>query len=336
MTTYFLASEEGAVVRPPPRPRPPRLPLSVLTLESMDGLTRIPLDGSSGWIRMPGATGLRLPPYQVIAAAIPGVPGSILQEVRVEERPVFLPLYCGGFTDQRSFQQMIDQIAALIDPTTGTFRIIGTTAWDERELIVSYVSGLEGADGADTEGLSWAKLGLVMAAHQPYARAREGQGLEFVVATAGEPFLGVAGGTDAAWPTALSGGQVIGSGMEVYVDSEVPVYPILELVGPMDSFSSTMSPVVVGPDGSITTLDEQQWAVDIPLGVPAGSTYRVDTDPRVLSFRMNGGLASGRVARGSTLRAFYPGLNILNVTAPGGTSATRIRLSWLPLYRSLW
>ena len=51
---------------------------------------------------------------------------------------------------------------------------------------------------------------------------------------------------------------------------------------------------------------------------------------------MNGGLASGRIARGSTLRAFYPGTNILNVSAPGGTANTRIRISWLPLYRSLW
>jgi hypothetical protein len=308
-------------------------PIPRLFLESMDAsisISLFPVEGSggNGWIRLPGATGLEMPPVDVVSDPVPGVPGSTVTDVKVLARPVFLPLYCRNGNGQVAYREMLDQIRSLIDPTTGSFRLVGDSIRGQRELIVTYDSGLEGADGEDTEGLSWCKVGLKLTAHDPYAQALEDRRLEYrVTPTVAEPFLGVVGGTDAPWPRAISTSSVIGTGMSVIISSEVPIYPKVELVGPMTSFLGTLDP---------TLYTDREWSVDIPSGVADNSTLVLITNPRARSIRLDGSLAAGLVALGSTLRPFYPGENTLSVVAPGGTEDTLIALSWRDKFRSLW
>lgn len=322
-TTYFLARR----VETPPV-EVPRLQIPSLVLESMDGLTRIPLDNSQGFIRMPGSTGLRMAPVEVVSSRIPGVAGSVMNDVRTNERPIFIPVYVRG-TDMLDFRNKLAALYKLVDPNgRRTFRLVGETSYGSRELIVAYVGGLEGADDAMAEGLTWAKFGLNLVAHEPYARAREDRVIEFYYAAgSAAPFLGVVGGTDAPWPRELSAAAVIGANMSVVVMSEVPVYPTVELVGPMSSFHGDLTAAGASTPG---------WVVDIPGGVGAGATMKIVTDPRRKSFRYNGALAAGRVSLGSRLSPFYPGENLLNVSAPGGGEDTIIRLSWREQFRSLW
>lgn len=336
MSVYFLAP--NPLLSGPEAPAPIRVP--TLALESLDGSTRVPLDGSLGWWRMDGATGLEMPPVEVVTGSVPGVPGSQLYDVRVQQRPVFVPIYAEGVSHVAHLD-MMDTLRQLVDPMTGTFRMVAVTERTEREMTVVYSEGLEGANGRTTQGLAWRKFGITAIACDPWAYDRADRLVEFeYVAPGAAPFIGAVGGTDAIWPTALASSAVIGLGMQVLVTSEVPVYPVLELVGPMDSFTGSLSPVLPG-------LPE--WSVEIPGGVPAGSTLRLVTDPRSRSFRLGAGdpatdpgwagtavLAAGSVSLGSSLRPFFPGLNVLDVVAPGGTSATRIRLSWREAHRSLW
>jgi hypothetical protein len=332
MSTYYLAAATGYTSTP----QPVEYMIPSLTLESLDGGTQIPLDASEGWIRMPGSTGLEMPPYSVVSDTVPGVPGAVLRDTRVEARPVFIPIYCGG-TDQITFREMLDKIQRIVAPYGAqTFKIVGRSYRGTRELVVTYVSGLEGADDALAAGLTWCKIGLNAVAHDPYSYERVERSLEFRSAGATSPFMGIAGNSDTPFPVMLSSGSVIGAGMTITIASEVPVYPVLDLVGPMDSFAGTLSPTVVNPDGTITVLTENVWSVDIPAGVPTGQTLRLVTDPRARSVRLDGALAAGRVARGSATRPFFPGDNVLNVVAPGGTDDTRIRLTWREQHRSLW
>jgi hypothetical protein len=308
-----------------------------LILESMDGSISIPLDGSTGWVRMPGATGLEMPPSTVVADRIPGMPGAMVTDVQIHSRPIFIPIYGRLDNGQASYRQMLDQIRSLMDPLNGSFRLVGASVRGFRELVVTYDSGLEGNDGADLEGLSWCKVGLKVTAHEPYAQALEDRRLEFrVVAGTPEPFLGVTGGTDAPWPRSMSNSAVVGSNMSTTVYSELPVYPKLELVGPMTAFDGTLSPTITRLDGTVAVVAGREWSVEVPNGVPGGATLVLVTDPRERSIRMNGTLAAGLVSRGSTLRPFYPGTNVLSVTAPGGTEETLIVLSWREKFRSLW
>jgi hypothetical protein len=312
-------------------------PIPKLYIESMDGSLSIPLDDTMGLIRLPGSTGLEMPPVEVISATIPGVPGSVVQDVRVQDRPVFIPLYAYSAVGQREFRELLDLLRSVIDPMTGSFKLVGASLRGIRELVVTYESGLEGNDEQGTESVNWAKFGLKCTAHEPFARAREDRSLEYRVVSVSSPFLGVAGGTDVPFDTAmLSSNSVIGSGMPITIDSEVPVYPTVELLGAMTSFLGTLSSVVTNPNGTTTTIVDREWSVSVPSGVPAGQTLRMVTDPRNRSIRLNGALAAGMIARGSTLRPFYPGTNVLNVVAPGGTTDTRITITWRDLYRSLW
>lgn len=334
MSTYFLAAPLGAT---PPKPRPPREVVPKLVLESMDGLRRIPLDNSTGWKALAGATGLDMPPVDVITDRAPGIYGSAMSDARIDERSVFIPIRVTA-PDQKiaTHYSLMASLRELVDPLLGQFRVVAATAQGQRELTVVYTGGLEGEYGTDVAGLYWRKFGLTALACDPFAHDRVDRQVDFEVASTGTPFLGVVGGTDAPWPRMLSSAAVIGPAMQIEVRSEVPVYPTLELTGPMDAFTGTLSPVVERPDGSTVSLAGREWSVSVPQGVPANSTLRIVTDPRAKSIRMDGALAAGRVARGSTLRPFYPGLNVLSVAAPGGTSATRVRLSWREAYRSLW
>lgn len=311
-------------------------PITKLYIESLDGSVSIPLDNTMGLIRLPGATGLGMAPVEVITSTIPGVPGAMLQDVRVESRPIFIPLYAYAVTSQRDYRVLLDTLRSVIDPTSGSFKLVGASLRGIRELIVTYLSGLEGDDSLDSEGHAWGKFGLKLMAYEPFARAREDRTLEYRVVSSSTPFLGIVGGTDTPWPTMLSSTGVIGSGMPITIDSEVPVYPVVELVGAMTSFLGTLSPTITNPNGSTTTITDREWSVSVPGGVPAGQTLKMVTDPRSRSIRMDGTLAAGLIARGSTLRPFYPGTNTLNVSAPGGTTDTRIRISWRDLFWSLW
>lgn len=331
MSTYFLSAERNTTPRPPAGPREI---LPTLSLESLDGNARIPLDQSTGWKALAGATGLDMPPIDAVTASSPGVAGSTLMDVRVGERPVFIPIRVRA-ADRRfaTHQAAMQELLHLVDPLRGQFRIVATSPLGSRELTVTYTGGLEGDYGVDSSGVYWRKLGITALACQPFAAARQDRTVEFRMSGSGGAFLGTHGGTDAPWPRALSSSAVIGENMRVTVASEVPVFPTLELVGPMDSFAGT----VQLEDASLPPYyGGAEWSVSIPDGVPAGSVLRLVTDPRARSIRLDGQLAAGRVARGSTLRPFYPGVNVMSVSAPGGDENTRVRLSWRELYRSLW
>jgi len=287
-TTYFLAAPRGAEPTRPPLPAREAVP--TLTLESLDGTKRIPLVNTAGWKALAGVTGLDMPPIDTATGRIPGVSGSVLQDARAEERPVFIPIRIsapdGLFATHRAAMQ---ELLGLVDPLRGQFRIVGSTASGERHLTVTYTDGLQGDYGTDRWGLHWRKVCLTAVACQPFAEARQDRLVEFQTSGGGGVFLGTAGGTDAPWPRALSSSSVIGENMRVPVTSEVPVYPTVELVGPMDSFTGTVQLA----DASLSPyFGGAPWSVSVPQGVPAGSTLRLVTDPRARSIRLDGQLAA--------------------------------------------
>jgi hypothetical protein len=341
VNAYYLASLTGGQPTTPVRDRPAPKPRRRLAIESLDGTLRIPLDGSTGWRAQAGATGLDLPPFDVATSPVPGAHGSMLNDVRAEQRSVFLPVLAQART-QVAHLEVLDAMQHIVDPLRGEFRLVGYSERDQRTLTAVYTGGLEGSEGRSESGLWWRKFGVTALACDPWASARTDRTLTFGVAQVGQPFLGIVGGTDAPWPGSLTSSAVIGTGMRVRVDSEVPVFPVLDLVGPMDSFDGTLTP----PPGS-PFFGSPSWHVSVSAGVPAGQTLRLVTDPRARSIRLgdgdpesvsgwSGALAAGRVDRGSSLSPFYPGMNVLDVSAPGGTEATRVRLSWRERYRSLW
>lgn len=121
-------------------------------LESMDGSVVVPLNVDVDRILKAGATGLQLPPLDVVTIKTPGMPGSSLQEVNVDEREVFLPLKFASDTSHAEFMGKLTELRGLIAPMwdlvnvgdTGTFRLGVSSLNGERLLDVVYKDGWTG------------------------------------------------------------------------------------------------------------------------------------------------------------------------------------------------
>lgn len=321
MTFFILATVQTP---PPVEPKPP-LDSRKFWLESLDGSTVIPVGSethSGPWHLEVGATGLEVAPTTIDAAGTPGAAGVQIKDVFTQAREVLLPLTLST-SGQAELRAAVEQMRALTDPTVGmteagNFRLVCASDAGTRHLTLAYLSGLEG-EGAE---LPWHTRYVVSAlAPYPFAEDRDELSREFKLGSGVSPFLAPAG-TDFPWGTRqLSPTTVIGEDMQVSMPSAVPVYPTVEIDGPATS-------VLITADTGLR--------IDVPTGVAAGSTLRVVMDPRRKSIRLNGALAAGKLARGSRLVPFTPGTNLIDVSAPGATSSTRLRLSWRGGNRSLW
>lgn len=321
MTFFVLASVGSA----------PSLPSTEydsrrLWLESWDGevVLPVPLDNyPHALVGQRGFLGLGVNPSNIETAGTPGVAGSRVIDVIRTERPVALPLAFLA-DDQRDLWATIQAVRDLTDPARGmtpdgNFRLICSSSSGTRQLSLAYRSGLEGEDG-EYDGTDTAVLDCV--APMPFAADRFDQTRTFRLASTLVPFLAPAG-TDFPWGTRqLSPSTVAGMATPVEMFSAVAVYPVIEITGPADSV------LIEAPTSGLR--------IDVPSGVPDGSTLRIDSDPRSKSIRLDGALAAGMLARGSRLVPFDLGVTLVNVSAPGATSDTVLRLTWRGLHRALW
>ncbi|GII98394.1 hypothetical protein CLV28_0716 [Sediminihabitans luteus] len=314
-----------ATVRTPEVPERPVLDSRRIWLESLDGTQQIdfPTDRRTRRLRLlRGMQGAGVPPIDLTTGVVPGTAGGFVEDVTTAARPMLLP-FAVRTRDQAQQWEAVQALRDLTDPTKGmtrdgNFRLVCSSASGVRQLTLAYRSGLEGHDLANPR---YDELVLDVVAMDPFARDREERSLEFFLGT-GAPFLDGPAGAGGLWGSiGLAPSTVIGEGMAVAMDSTIPFYPTISITGPADS-------VLITADSGLR--------IDVPAGVPAGSTLVIVTDPRGKSTRLDGALAAGRVARGSLYRPFVPGTNVIDVTAPGATSATRLALSWRGGYRSLW
>lgn len=327
MTFYVLAT-----VRPtPPSPPPIAQDMRFLWLESWDGSMVIPIGGANhrGAVQLQaGASGLEVAPTDVTAAATPGVAGASVMAVQTLVREPLLPLLVNS-ADQSAQHAAVQELRDMTDPENvtpdGSFRLVAESPSGTRQVGLVYRSGLE---GTGTE-MPWAVRYVLDAfAPQPYAEDREVQAKEWRLVVEDRPFL-AAPGTDHPWGTRqLSPSSVAGGDTPVEMFSAVPVYPVIELTGPADS-------VLISGDNGLL--------INVPGGIAAGSTLRIVTNPRGdgmppyrKTTRLDGAPAAGLVARGSRFVPFSRGTTLVDVTAPGATSDTLLRLSWRGLHRSLW
>jgi hypothetical protein len=315
-----------ASVRPAPRPEPPP-PYDTrrFWLESWDGRTVIPLPRDvvrKGAIALRGMLGLGTNPSELITTATPGIAGSRVVDLVQRERPVALPLGWLGDT-QAELWAARQAVRDLTDPLRGmtpdgNFRLVCASASGTRQLNLAYQSGLE---DEDTEYPGWDQAVISCIAPNPYAEDRAERAVTYRLSQPLIPFLAAAG-TDAPWGTRqLVGSRIADENTRVEMASAVPVYPTIEVTGPADS-------VLITSDAGLR--------IDVPDGIPGGSTLRIVTDPRHKSIRLDGALAAGSLARGSRLVPFPLGTSAISVSAPGADESTALRLSWRGLHRELW
>jgi hypothetical protein len=306
----------------PPAPDDTR----TVTLESLDGTIVIHLNTTAEEILTGGATGLGVPPVSVSTSTTPGMPGSWIDEVSELEREVFLPLEFASEVSQAEFFARMKRLRSVVIPEwstvdvtePGTFRLVISSSVGERALTVLYKSGLEGKWGGGDSGARWERFGLVLLAVDPYWRAREPVELEFEAGAGDVAFLSTSASDP--WPRQLSASVAIGANMEIYVDGDVPVWPVVTVLGPA-SFAE-----LTWPDADVR----------VPQGVPTSSALVLSTDPRRRTARLDGAIAWNRIAFDSTVAPLRPGVNIINASVGTSGADTGLVLSWTPGYRTAW
>lgn len=292
-------------------------------LESLDGSVVIPLTDGMDWSLQSNVTGLQLPPIEVIRSQTPGVPGSTNQEVRVDERLIYLPLLFRTQNSQEYFLTQLTQLRGLIWPgslslgSAGTFRLCVSSPLGERVMDVVYTDSWTGDFSSDVSGATWEKFGLTLLAVDPFFHPRDYVTRTYT-ADAGTVFLS---DDDAyPWPRSISASVVIGSNMPIVVDGDVPVW---------------VEGIV---DGPTTEVDFSFTGTSVQLltGVPSGSRFSLVTDPRARSARLDGVVAWDRITMGSTMAPLQPGTNLVNVQVGTSGEGTGLTLRWKPGYLSAW
>lgn len=304
----------------------PREDTRVYWLESMDGSIVIPLNVDAERILMPGATGLELPPIDVATLTTPGVPGSQLQEITIGEREVFLPMKFASDRSQQAFFEQLNELRGLltgawwqsVSGLTGTFRLGVSSSAGERLLDVTYKSGMTGAHGGADSGTRWEKFGLTLVATEPFWHAREKTVKTFTVQS-GEVFLADGTGT-APWPRSLTASVVIGNGMQMVVDGDVPVWMDMVVQGPATLASVTFPGTNVVMNSSI----------------PDGQTLSLVTHPRRRSARLNGSVAWSKLAFNSTFAPLLPGRNTVNIGLNSSGDGTSLTVGWFNQWLSAY
>jgi len=311
----------------------PRADPRTLALESLDGSVVIPLGQDVEHLLLAGATGLMLPPIDVVTSTTPGMVGSWLQQVIVLEREVFLPI---KFASDEGYQAFITDLSRLITLVSGwdnitvgqlgTFLLVASSPGQEdRILTVTYKSGWEGvwgsAGGGSTSGTlagpTWEQIGLTLVAVDPYWRSRQTEILTFHTAGENPVFLGTGDNTH-PWPRQVSASEVIGSNMPITVGGDVPVWATVTVNG----FVSQAS------------ISWPGTSVSVPSGVADGSSLVLNTDLRSRSARLDGAIAWSSIAMGSTFAPLLPGTNLVSVDVGTSGPNTGLQLSWTPGWRS--
>ena len=311
---------------PPLPPIPGPTDSRVLSLESLDGAVSVILaGGQSGRVLMPGATGLRLPPIDVVTATSPGMAGSWLQEVNVLEREVFLPVGMWSDESQADFFAILDEFQGLVSAwddveigQVGTCRLVARSSKGERVLDVTYKGGMEGDEGGDASGEDWVTYGLTFVAVSPYWRAREPVERSYSI-VAGEVFIGDGAG-NAPWPRRLTASTIVGRNMPVTVEGDVPTWTEYEILGPVPSVQVTY------PGTSMT----------VPAGVETGKILRLVTDPRGRSARIDGAIAWDRIDMGAIFSPLRPGTNRVSVELSTAGDGAGLVMRWTPQWKAAW
>lgn len=325
--TYFVT----ATVQPRP-PVEPATPQDQRTfwLESWDGTVRIPIGSAThdGPVQLlTDASGLEEAPTSVTIDGVPGVPGGVATFSQTLVREPLLPLRISTANQAEQWTQR-QLLADLTDPSPakltpdGSFRLVCASPSGTRQVGLVRQSGME---GTGTE-LPWTVLYVLdCAAPQPFAEDREETPREYSLGDGGGRFIAWDVGdvdTPAFQDARLAWDVILGDDMPLVIESEVAPYVTLEIDGPTDA----------------GTLIEADTGLYVPIieDVPVGQTLRIVTDPRRKSIRLDDVPAAGMVGFDAVFKPLAFGQNMLSVTAPGATSATRLRLLYRGQYRSMW
>lgn len=284
----------------------------VLSWVDPDGVVHS-LDDRESIFYARGSRGLGLPPLDVVRSDVPYIPGSRVRRVRTTERELHLPftLIAPSYADLRTQKQILQRAMWSSDAEGDDVRYgylrFTLVSGDVRQIRALYTEGLGGDTG--DQFVSSEQIVLSFLCPDPWYEAVSDEAVSFTTGGAALTWFG------REWfPFTLTGSRLIDS-VSVDNTADLEGWPIWTLTGP-------------ATDPTFVNMTTGARLV-VPTTVPAGGTLTVDTRPgfrRVVD--QSGNSFYGLLPSGSVLWSLRRGLNTINASAGGTTSATSLTMNY--------
>lgn len=271
------------------------------------------MNGEDGYTILEGLSGMLMPPIDLRVRELPLRAGSVLLGTRVGTREIDVPILIEG-ASQTSVVSRHEQLLAWLDPMRGsvTWRVTRPDA-TQRELICTYVGGLEGEEVSDNGVEVWWRGVATFRAHEPYWRdVTEVERVYDLDAETGSWF-------PMTFPIMLSGSQIFRVTAENNTGS-AESYPTWTITGP-------------GTNPVLLNLTTGQY-LGLTLTLAASETITIDMAPLVaVPLRDAGGNSLFHLQTpGSERWPLVRGSQTIHIEMTGATSESEVTLA----YRRRW
>ncbi|MCZ4506930.1 phage tail family protein [Streptomyces sp. ActVer] len=275
-------------------------------------------DWENGWLLQPGAKGLDMPSYQFTTDESPGIDGYELRDVRAQGKEIVLPLAFWMHDSRAAYLARRRSFIRSLNPKRG----VGTLTLTQpdgaaRSIRAYYAGGLEGDESRDAAGERWCINAITFGCPSPY----------WIGAEVSQEWRAAAGGTFfPILPLVVGDSQVLG---EVTVDNDGDdvAYPVWTITGPATSVSLTNT--ITDPLSGDTIVKE----LVLTHTIVGGDVIVIDTRERRQTAVLNGVTNLWPdLSDDSELWPLEAGINHLDLTVAGSTSATSVRMTYQPRY----
>lgn len=317
------------IVRPQP-PAPVQWGRTSVSVVGSNGQgEEIPLTLFTGreWpavVMQPGATGLDMPPFALFSDDSPNLDGSIYRSARASAREIMIPVYLYG-VDRQTINGLKRRFFQALNPKRGYCLLKFTEGSGQtRQLSAYYKGGMEGSEGTDTAGFTWARYGLTFTAMDPWFYQDQDETTTWNFGTA-DPFLST---TAAFFPVNISDGVMGGPGENLVITNpgDIEAWPIWRLRGPIKSFT------LKSQAGETVKASAPSDGSDL---VPAGRILTIDTRPGKKTVKDD--LGANYWSRLDTNPVFWsvePGESNASITVVAGSGKASVVLTFQPRYAS--
>lgn len=233
---------------------------------------------NSNYVLNPTLTGFGIPPTAVrIDDNVRG--GGVHRYTRRTVRNVDLPITVLG-TSATDVETKIRRLARLTQDTSGPTILTAVRDAGDLTLTVHYTGGAELQYGGETGGKTWAKLLLSFQAPDPYWQSVDTQTFSVTTGNTGRGLL------PQLSRLRVSSSQALGL-INVTNNSDVPIYPRFEIVGPVENLEVTLNGqgwkfTEAVTTGDIFVVDHENATV---TGIGGVNRYDIlDTTPKFFAF----------------------------------------------------
>ncbi|MFJ6729364.1 phage distal tail protein [Streptomyces sp. NPDC091281] len=274
------------------------------------GVTTHLSDWENGWLLQPGAKGLDMPAFAFTTDETPGVDGYALRDVRATGKEIVLPLAIFSNDSRTAYKTRRRAFIKSLNPKRG----VGTLTLTEpdgatRSIDAYYTGGIEGDEALDAAGERWCINAITFGCPSPFW-VGDTVTQTWKISTGGDfyPVL----------PLAVGDSQVLGA---ITVDNagDDDAYPIWTIQGPATSIT--------------LTNDTSGQTLVLTRTITGTDTIVIDCRDRQQTALLNS-LTNlwPDLSDASELWALQEGINDLNLTVAGATSATSVSMTYQPRY----